>query len=240
MTTVATAIQSVLIDAKQPSILDHLGYDGAPVLRTTLAAGSLNVIAHDAQLLAIERVPADSVPMAIRRGVLTDRAAALRQITIWSYLVIVGELVSDRKGKAVIGGQSTGWDWRSIQGALASIQELGVIVLSCATDAQFGDLVVTLARRERGPMRVAPLREALFALPEELLLQAIPGIGEEKAAKLLEQCGTAGHALVALTDAGWAPAGVGTKTIEAARSTLGLQPNERLCLDLIEQPEPTK
>lgn len=235
MTTIASAIQTVLIDVKQPSMLDHLGYDGATTLRTPLAAGSLNLIAHDQQLLAIERVLVDSIPMAIRRGTLKDRAAAMRQITPWCYLVIVGDaLACDRKGKAIITGQTTGWDWRSIQGALASIQELGVVVLSCPNDTQFGELLVTLARRDRGPTRVAPLREALFATPEELLLQALPGIGEEKAEQILAACGGAARALIALTECDYAPAGIGPKTIASVRQALGLANNERLCLDLIE------
>lgn len=233
--TTANAIQSVLIDQHAPVVLDQYPYDGAATLRTTLAAGTLNVIAHDGALLAIERIPAESFPMAMRRGLITDRAAAIQRLTRWAYLVIVGDMDALRNGKTRINGQATGWDWRSVQGALASAQELGVVVLSCATDTHFGDLVVMLARRDRGPQRVAPLREALFTLPDALLLQAIPGIGEDKAAGLLEQCGSAAYALVGLTNPDYAPSGVGPKTIEAARAALGLRPTEHLCIDTIEQ-----
>lgn len=231
MTTTTTAIQTVLIDQRQPPILDHLGYDGAPVVRAPLAAGSLNLIAHDGTLIAIERIPAESLPMAIRRGVLSDRAAALRNLTTWAYLVIVGECASDKRGKAVIAGQATGWDWRSIQGALLSVQELGVSVLNCASDNQLGDLLVTLARRDRGSMRVRPLRDALFATPAEVILQAIPGVGEETSAHLLDICPSAAWALIALTNPLYAPGGIGPKTIENARRTLGLPDGAQLCID---------
>jgi ERCC4-type nuclease len=232
MTTIAAAIQSVLIDPRQPPILDHLGYGGAATVRAPLAAGSINVLAHDGALLAIERLPVESLPMAIRHHTLTDRAAALRALTPWAYLVIVGELVSDHHGKAVIAGRPSGWDWRSVQGALATVQELGVIVIGCGHDDHLSDLLITLARRARGPARVSPPRELLFTTPQELLLQALPGIGEDKAEQLLTQCGTAARALVALTHADYAPPGIGPKTIADARRVLGLADNERLSLDL--------
>lgn len=233
MTTIASAIQTVLIDQKQPQVLDHLSYDGAIVTRAPLAAGSLNLIAHDGSLLAIERLPVESLFMAIQRGTLTDRAAALKALTPWAYLVIVGDYSCDRRGKAIIAGQSTGWSWQSIQGGLATVQELGVIVVSCASDNQFGDLLLMLARHPRGPAKVAPLREALFLTPAEQMLVSIPGIGETKAETLLDTCGSAARALVALTDPTYAPPGVGPKTIEAARRALGLLDTERLVLDLM-------
>lgn len=234
MTTTIPAIQTVLIDQKQPQVLDHLDYDGAIVTRAPLAAGSLNLIAHDGTLLAIERLPVESLFMAIQRGTLTDRAAALTALTPWAYLVIVGEYASDRRGKTIIAGHPTGWSWQSVQGGLATVQELGVVVVSCASDNQLGDLLRMLAQRNRGVAKVAPLREALFLTPAEQILLAIPGIGEMKAESLIDTCESAARALIALTDPVYAPPGVGPKTIESARRALGLLDNERLVLDLID------
>ena len=228
------AIQTVLIDQKQPAILDHLDYAGAIVTRAPLAAGSLNLIAHDGTLLAIERLPVESLFMAIQRGTLIDRAAALKALTPWAYLVIVGTMASDKHGKAIIAGQPTGWSWQSIQGGLITVQELGVIVVSCASDNQLGELLRMLAQHNRGPAKVAPLREALFLTPAEQILLAIPGIGETKAESLLTTCETAARALVALTNPTYAPPGVGPKTIAAARQALGLLDTELLSLDLID------
>ena len=236
MTTTTSALMTVLIDSKQPDVLSHLGYDGVTPLRVPLAAGSLNLIAHDGALLAIERLPVESLTMAIRRGTLSDRAAALKALTPWAYLVLVGDLASDRKGKAIIAGQPSGWEWRSVQGALATLQELGVVVLSCASDNQLGDLLVTLARRDRGPVKVAPPRETLFTTPAEQLLCAIPGIGEEKAEQLLTEYPSAAWALIALTNPDYAPKGVGPKTIASARAALGLHDSQQLCIDQISRP----
>ena len=232
MTTTTTAIQAVLIDPRQPAILDHIGYEGAPVTRAALAAGSLNIVAHDGAILAVERLPVESLTSAIRNHTLGARAAALRALTPWAYLVLVGDLTEGRDGKAVINGRPGGWDWRSVQGALMGVQELGCMVLSCHSDDRLSDLLTTLARRDRGKARIQPTREALFATPGEVMLTAIPGIGDERAEQLLEQTGSPAAALVALTEPDYAPAGVGPKTIEAARRALGLQENERLNIDL--------
>lgn len=236
MTVATSAILSVLIDAKQPDVLNHLPFDGATPLRVPLAAGSVNLIAHDGALLGIERLPVESLPMAIRRGTLADRAAALRALTPWAYLIIVGELAPLRNGKAVIAGQPSGWDWRSVQGALASVQELGVVVLEAGTDQQFGELLVSLARRERGSVRVSPLRDVLFTTPAEQLLCSIPGIGEEKAESLLAEYPSAAWALIALTNPDYAPKGIGPKTIASARAALGLHDSQQLCIDQINRP----
>lgn len=233
-TATATAIQQVLIDQKQPELLDHLGFEGAPIIRLPLVAGSFNLLAHDGALLAIERLPAESLITAVRQHTLTSRAATLKALTPWAYVIIVGSYSSDRRGKTVINGQSINWEWRSIQGALATVQELGVMILECGHDDQLGDLLITLARRNRGPARVQPLREALFATPAELVLQALPGIGEEKAESLLDQCPGAAWALVSLTDPNHTLPGIGPKTIANARAALGLRDNERLSIDVIE------
>lgn len=235
MTTTTTAIQQVMIDQKQPELLDHLGFEGAPIIRLPLVAGSINLLAHDGALLAIERLPVESLTMAIRHHTLTSRAATLKALSPWAYLVLVGTIAGDKRGKTIINGQPTGWDWRSVQAALATVQELGVIVVDCAHDDQLSDLLITLARRSRGPARVQPLREALFATPAELVLQALPGIGEEKAESLLDQCPGAAWALVSLTDPNHTLPGIGPKTIASARQALGLRDNERLSIDVIER-----
>jgi len=226
-----TMMQAVMIGQGQPELLDHLDYAGAPSMRVPLAAGSVNIVASDGALLAIERLPVESLPMAIRRSTLNDRCAALKALTPWAYLIIVGELSVQRNGKAVIAGQPSGWDWRAIQGALATVQELGVVVLYAGTDAQFGELLQSLARRDRGPVKASPVRDLIFATPAELLLTAIPGIGEDKAESLLTQCGYAAMALVALTNPAYAPTGIGPKTIAAARAALGLPEGMNLSLD---------
>lgn len=235
--TTTTTTTLVMIDARQPELLDHLGYDNATVLRTSLQAGSLNVLTPDGTLLVIERVPVESMAHAVRTGTLIDRCAAMRQLTSWAYLIIVGDLMSNKKGKAIINGKDTGWDWRSMQGALATVQELGVIVLSCANDDRLSELVVTLAKHERGPARLKPVREALFITPDEALLLAIPGIGEAKVAELLAQSGSAALALISLSNPAYALPGIGPKTIAGARQALGLPDGANLCLDY---PTPTK
>lgn len=226
-----TMMQAVMIGQGQPELLDHLDYAGAPSMRVPLAAGSVNIVASDGALLAIERLPVESLPMAIRRSTLNDRCAALKALTPWAYLIIVGELSVQRNGKAVIAGQPSGWDWRAIQGALATVQELGVVVLSAGTDTQFGELLQSLARRDRGPVKVAPVRDLIFATPAEQLLTAIPGIGEDKAESLLAEWPSAAWALIALTNPAYAPKGIGPKTIAAARAALGLAEGMNLALD---------
>lgn len=234
--TTATAfpIQSLLVDRRQPHILQTLNVDDAPVVATELAAGSLLVTCADGTLLGIERVPADSLAQSIRRDVLKARATALRQLTPWAYVVIVGSITPLSNGNTIVNGATTGWSWLSMQGALATVQEIGVVVLTIRSDTELPALLRTLARRDRGQVKAQPQRDAIFASPGEVLLSSLPGIGEEKAEAILRASGErVALALVSLTDPRYAPAGVGPKTIAATRQALGLADGEVLAIDTV-------
>lgn len=227
-------IQSLLIDRHQPAILHSLAVDGAPSIVTELAAGSLLITCADGTLIGVERLLAESLPHAIRREVLLPRVAALRQLTPWTYLVIVGTMLPLSNGNTALGGNPTAWTWMSIQGVLASVQEIGGTVLNIKSDTELPALLRTLSNRERTVVKLTPAREAIFTSPAEQILCALPGIGEEKAEAVLRDCDErAALALVALTDPRHnVTRGIGEKTVAGVREALGLLPGETLSIDI--------
>lgn len=228
----APTAAAVLIDARQPAYLHTLTVDGAPIVVTDLAAGSILITLADGALIAIDRVPADSLPHAIRQDTLAARAAALRQLTPWAYVVVVGSLLPLASGHTGINGAPTQWAWAAIQGALASVQELGCVVMHTRGDTEFVKTVETIAHRDRGRVRLQPVREALFASPAEQILCALPHIGEQRAERILRESGErAVLALVSLTNPDHPISGVGPETIKSARQALGLADGEYLAID---------
>ncbi len=230
--TTPTKAAAVLIDGRLPTYLHNVTVDDAPVVVTELAAGSILITLADGALIAIDRVPADSLPHAIRQDTLAARAAALRQLTPWAYVVIVGSLLPLAGGHTGINGSPTQWAWSAIQGALASVQEIGCVVMHVRGDTEFVKVVETIARRDRGRVRLQPVREALFASPAEQILCAIPGIGEQRAEAILRETGErAVLALVSVTDPAHKASGIGPETIKRARQALGLADGEYLAID---------
>ena len=231
MTT--TTAQAVLIDSRQPAYLHTVDVDAANVIVTELAAGSLLITCADGTMIGVERLPADSLLHAIRRDTLVSRAAALRSLTPWAYVVIVGSLLPLANGNAAVNGSPTGWSWLALQGALATVQETGVTVMQVRSDADLPNLLRALAHRERGPAKLQPVRDAIFASPAEQILAALPGIGETRAEALLRDSGErACLALVSLTDERQnATKGIGPETIKVARQALGLADGEYLVID---------
>ena len=146
----------------------------------------------------------------------------MREYSEWSYLMITGELQRGANGKVWCEQRQTGWNWDSVQGALLTIQELGVGVIHCGGDTDFEAAVLRLAARERGTVRIGPPRLSHILGHGEAMLAALPGVGFERVDALLSHCGTAAWSLVALTDDTAVP-GIGDGTKRRVRKALGLE-----------------
>lgn len=223
---------AALVDRREPVWVRELRFGGAPVAVRFLDAGDVHALTSDGCVLMIERkTPADLIH-SIVDGRLFPQVARLRDRTPHGYLVVDGLVSCGRSGQVIHAGRDTGFAWAALQGALLTVQELGVAVQEFP-EGQFEDAVLGLIKRHRGD--VHPARRVLAAGdPALAVLTSLPGIGLERAFALLKTCGTAAYALWALTETHprtWtntaegstAIGGIGPATKAAVRAALGLE-----------------
>lgn len=201
---------------------------GVALVPAAAGPADLTVICADGATLAIRYWRPADLLHSIREGDFDGALVALKQRSPWAYLLIGGVLVPNADGKVRDGDTITGWRWDAYQGALLTAQELGVGVVTLQHAQHVAATVEQLARRKRGPVKAAPAREGLFYSPAELLLLALPSIGETKAEQLLTYCGSPADALLALTADDLSVPGIGPKTRQEARRVLGLRDGEAL------------
>jgi hypothetical protein len=218
-------ITSLIIERPRHHDLLNLTTD-TPIVDAPIGTMSADLVVScsDGTMLGIAYCDLTSLFSAIRTKSLTGKLVALKQRWPWAYLIIGAILTPTHDGRNCRNsrGDSSGWGWNAVQGALLSAQEMGVGVLQIPHADLLGATLQTLAKRDRSAIRAKPLREGLFFEPGQDLLMALPGIGEAKADALLEQCGSPHAALWALTDDALDIPGIGPETRRAVRAALGL------------------
>jgi len=202
--------------------MQRLAFDGAVTAVTQLACGDMWVAAADGNLLIIERKTADDLLASIADSRLFDQAAAMVDMSPWSYIAVEGTLAPTHDGKTLSNGAPVNWRWASVQGALQTVQEMGVAVVYLSGPEEFAPFIDRLARRDRGPVRVGGVRKAELLAPGMALLMSLPGIGPDRAKSILDQTGTAAFALSVLTDDTLNLIGIGRETRHKTRDALGL------------------
>jgi DNA excision repair protein ERCC-4 len=222
-------IQSVLIDHREPLWMQRLQFDGAITAVTQLQCGDVWVAAADGVLLIVERKTADDLLASIADGRLFDQAAAMIGMSPWSYIAIEGTLAPHADGTTVLDGIAhVNWRWAAVQGALQTVQEMGVAVVYLSGPEEFAPFIQRLAARSRGPVRQGGPRKVEFLHPGMALLMALPGIGPDRAKSLMEQAGSAAFALCAMTDDMLNVIGIGAGTRGKVREALGLPADSKL------------
>ncbi len=228
-------ILSVMIDSREPSEYQQLHFGGVPTAVVALDAGDLLVATDDAAMLCIERKTPSDLLNTIREGRLFPQIARMREASVWSYLVISGEMVRSPNGKVCVqngrGMTETGWGWNAVQGALLTVQELGVGVIQCGEGTvEYEGAVLRLASRERGAVIVPPPRVAQVLSAGEAAIAALPGIGLERLSVVMKYCGSPAWALLALTEHSEQEhiPGVGEGTRRKIRAALGLDEDQEL------------
>lgn len=222
------AIQSILIDHREPHWMQRIAVEGAQTVVTQLQCGDVWVAAADGKLLIVERKTADDLLASIADGRLFDQAAGMVNMTPWSYIVVQGQISPTRDGKTLADGAPVNWRWAAVQGALQTVQEMGVAVIYLNREPEeFTAFLVRLAARDRGSVRTGGARKVELLAPGMALLMALPGIGPDRAKILLEQAGTAAYALEFLSD-GVTVAGIGDGTRAKVREALGLMDGTKL------------
>lgn len=225
------ALQVVLIDSREPKHMQNFEVAGVKAITQTLPTGDAWLACNDANLIVERKTPADLLA-SIADGRLFEQCNAMIKASPWSYVIITGWFVC-QNGKVVVGGQTTQWQWRSLQGALLTIQELGIEIVYCDGDRDYPATLEWLANRKRDAIKIKPQkRDVVMQSKAEALLCALPGISERRAADLLKFCSTAAWALSYLTndDNPNKVPGVGPGTRKRTRQALGLADNEFLAV----------
>ena len=232
---------AILVDVHPSPVIRSLQFrdPGAPVpVPTPLGdPNTLVVIAADGAHLALRYMPTGELLHLLRLERLLPEVLHLHERSSWAYLLLDGTLVPSPGGKTVSSGALTGFAWSAVQGALLSIQELGVGLITLQDTAHLPDAITLLAGRDRTTMRLRAPRDGLFLTPAEDLLHALPGIGEERCQALLQYAGSAAWALDLLTDPQSTIPGIGDRLKAEARRALGLAEGCRLAVAALGQGE---
>lgn len=190
----------VMIDSREPEWVKQLTFGGMGVSVVQLEAGDVHLGVSDGAMIVIERKTPHDFLQSLREGRLFNQVAELARLTRWAYIVITGEFTRTA-GNKVMTYRVTGWDWNALQGAILTIQEMGVMVCQCAGDADFEGAVTRIALRDRQPVKIAPPRGSRVLSEGEAMIATLPGIGLDRLETVLRYCKTPAQALVALTDA---------------------------------------
>lgn len=228
-------ILSFVVDSREPDWCKSIRLDGKiePVV-AALPVGDVWLACKDFALI-VERKTMSDLCASITDGRLINQAHEMRGSSDWCY-VLVTDIPTVAGGKMVINGKPSGWQWNSVQGALLTCQELGVPVVWCDGQAQYGAALSWLANRDRDSVRIEQRREAVLESIAERLLTAIPGIGGQRATALLQYCGNAAWALDYLTGmVGGDVPGVGKNAMIATRNVLGLDEGNKLAVVPLEE-----
>lgn len=196
-------------------------------------AGDLLVATDDGSMLCIERKTASDFLNTLRDDRLMPQMLGIRSLTPWAYIAICGDLRCGQGGKALVDGRESGWNWSSVQGALLTVQEIGVNVVWVPNDYDFETTVLRLGNRDRSTVHVGPARNLVALSEAETILMSLPGIGPEKAQELMRYTGSAAWALWYLTDTTWKTPvgmdGIGEGTRRKVRHALGLVDSQENC-----------
>ncbi len=235
------SIDGPAIDETGP--LGKLAIDGVQLMKIT-AASAPPLAAGNAMLLCIDPVhgpislcvwylTADQFLHYLKNGQLFAGAALLQRTSPWSFILVGGTMAPTPKGngeKLYINSESNSYavHWKAVQGARRDIQQLGITLVEMPQESDLGGYLLWLAESDRGPKRIPPQREALFATPAEAILTSIDGIGQETADKILVAAGgDLTLALNLMTDLSTPDIkGVPHKLREEVRKVFGLKDRE--------------
>jgi hypothetical protein len=225
-------IMFVEIDANEPQWIDRQ-FGNIITERKSLKTGDYILWRDDGIKIMFERKATNDLLGSIAdNGVFAQSARMAEMVSpsLWAYVIVTGEIQSANDGtsRALTEGRGvTGWNFRSINGALQRFQEIGLLVAFGADDTLAQDMI-TIAERNKSGILIHPKREFALISPEAAFLAGIPGIGEKRAVEIAKRAaGNLSHALIWLTDTdagdkGW----VAIKS--KAKAFLGLADDERL------------
>lgn len=226
-------IEAVMIDSREPEWVQALEY-GAPAAVVALEYGDLHALCSDGATLVIERKTPEDLLNTLQGERLFPQVARMARRedrNEWPYLLITGEFRRAADGKLITDSRGkTGWNYDSVQGALLTVQELGVPVVYAGGDADYAAAVKRLARRERsGIMPILPPRTPAVLGPGVALLAALPRIGPSRAMELYQWAGNnLAWAICAVTDPELDNCPIGQADRRHIRKLFGLRDKEEM------------
>ena len=232
-------INAILMDSREPTNIKELKFEGIPMSVVALDMGDLMAVCDDGCTIVVERKTCDDLLNSLkdeRLFVQLGKMAEKRldhQIKVnatndyWPYLVVSGSMYPDASGHVITQRGVTGWMWSSVQGALATIQEMGIFVIFCNGDSDYEDCILRIGNRERKrDLMILPPRPPSILDHRSAFIASIPGIGIERVTDLMAWGNNnPAHVLIGITDLRInSPLGLGFR--KNARTFLGLQDSE--------------
>lgn len=233
-------ISAVIIDSREPENIKNLTFDGLPVSIATLPHGDLIAVCDDGCTIEVERKTPDDLlnslkderlMMQLGRMAIEKESQLLKlgnsTNSYWPYLVISGTMYPNADGHAITQRGVTGWMWSSVQGALTTIQEMGIFVVFCNGDGDYEDCIKRLGNRERKKdLMILPPRQVNILDTRSAFIAGLPGIGIEHTLKIMAWAGNLpSHALIGVTDLN-IDCPIGLSARKKIRTFLGLQEGE--------------
>lgn len=220
-----------MVDTREPDWVQNLAFGGISKMVTCLDHGDVMAACDDGTMILIERKTPDDFLGSLRDGRLLPQLTEMLDQTRWAYLVITGQFLLGSNGHAVTDRGETGWSWISIQGALLTIQEMGIFVTFAAGDADYEACVLRIgARDHKLDLLLEPPRLPRVLSAQEAIVAALPGIGVERLKIVLDYADTPAWALVALTDKETKIPGIPNNVKIKIRAALKLQDAEQLAI----------
>ena len=228
-------MKALIVDSREPEWVKRSVFDNITPMIQTLPAGDAWIACADATLV-VERKTLSDLVSSIADGRLFNQCAEMVKVSPWAYLLVCGLPVL-HAGKLSIAGKPTDWTWASIQGALLTVQDMGVAVEWLESEAQYGTALIALSNRSRATVRVKARRDTTAQTAGEIFMTSLPGIGQDRAQALLTYAENPAWALAYLTwddDPREHIPGIGPTTRQAVRAVLGLRDDQIVTINIKE------
>lgn len=229
------SISAIIIDSREPDWVKQLNFGDIPTSVQLLEQGDLMAASNDGELILIERKTPDDFLNSLKSDRLMLQLANMLTVTRWAYLMITGEFKLGVNGE-VVTSRVTGWNWDAVQGAILSIQEMGVYVVHCQGDEDYEAAIIRLGNRDRSKVApVPPAKQPHVYTQAEAVLAALPGIGFKRLKPVLDAGGgSPAWAIALLTNLDEVEKfpGVPYGDRQRIRNVLGLKTNEMLAINV--------
>jgi ERCC4-type nuclease len=229
------SISAIIIDSREPDWVKQLNFGDIPTSVQLLEQGDLMAASNDGELILVERKTPDDFLNSLKSDRLMLQLANMLTVTRWAYLMITGEFKLGVNGE-VVTSRVTGWNWDAVQGAILSIQEMGVYVVHCQGDEDYEAAIIRLGNRDRSKVApVPPAKQPHVYTQAEAVLAALPGIGFKRLKPVLDAGGgSPAWAIALLTNLDEVEKfpGVPYGVRQRIRNVLGLKTNEMLAINV--------